>query len=1457
MQKIARIYLGSTGYTAAWYDAVTLDLVDPHTAEPTDVIINLENGGGKSTLLSLIFSCFDTSQDRFLKHIHSKNNHFSQYFANDGTPGFIVVEWLMPPRTKGGAAYRLVTGQVVSVKPAADGPEIDRLFFSFEEKADLGLESLPAPKLSTAPVATLADFSRWMYDQQARYPGDVYITRKQADWQKHLRDDRGIDLDMLQMQVNFSAQEGGIDSAFLNFRTEPDFLSKFFLLTMDAQRGDVVRESVSTVCTKLRKKPQYQRQLQELTKFKGILSTFDEEAARLRMTEAQQVGVKLAGARLAVALQARSAGRAAQAVSEEQYESDQRELAATAAAEYLANQGGMRTLTSVWYRKRLTKASELTATAKAARQAALDAVKHVKAARLQAEIASFDYQIGELETKKELASVDLKIYEETAETQGALLRTALFGEQKRLTGQAEGLEAENKTRDGKVKELKDAYKRDDQQLQKLHKENSDLTARENTYASELRRLVAEGLLFDATEPATDAAVRWSERRTQLLAEKAVNEAEEKAHDAEARRQGEVVAAEGKTASALEAEIRSENAFIAEGTAEKERLQQLPALLEAIEADIADPESPVLPGRLEERIAASARELALSAVRLAELNATKQAIDDTGVAGNNSDVAAVLALLSEKGIATARPFNEYLAKAVPEATKARAIVLSNPARFSGISVADGEFAAVKALTWSDALPVRPVVISPAALDPDPDNGHVVVPAATDAAYNREAAAALARSLAARITEEQGRAGVYTERQNRTQAALEQVRAYVKRYGEGRLGAAQQRAEQKTNDMRAAQLRAEQARVKRDEEAQKAKAAKELAVAKNASAADAQRHENALRHFAAQHEAPRQARLERLEEIEGLVEELEANKAIAEEAWVKLEEDSKRDYQTSVQLRTQAENLAKEWSGIDVYSKTLDARHMLAENPVDLVTLRSTYSDARAALRTEEEARLGVLGLQLEAARKQKTDKQKDFGRDFPGVTKAHIRPYEGKDYEALLATFEADVTRTSSEFDDAGKKEAVAQSESQEWHRKNRDVPAATPAEEALELEELEAERLIATQLMAGAEERQKKASSEAENAKRRAGELKAQAAADTDHAGLLRVSLELGDAPQPELLALRLQELSGDAAPAGMVVPEPNAGEQVKRVIQEHNLKARATQSAEKKAKAQFDALREAVTEKAFQDAEPELASTMRANDFGAMCSDSRRLLDGLNDRIRVTEDNLRDMQADFDSCAGELLNFAREAITLLTQACQKKVPHGAMYVGGKAIIRMRANFASVAMDTRKQVISRYLDEIIDTNLVPKNGADLVSQAVLRIYGKELGIQFLKMVQEEARQYVALKDISNSGGEGVVMAMFLYAVMSQLRAETQASPNKAAGGPLILDNPFAKATHAAMWNAQRLLAKAMGIQLVFASAIQDYNTLGEFPYIIRVAKAGINSKTQRTHLRAVAVSFNQELAQVA
>ncbi len=154
-------------------------------------------------------------------------------------PGFIVVEWLMPSRTAGGKPSRLVTGQAVAVRSHTEPPEVDRMFFSFEEHADLGLTDIPAPGLAQPAPTSMQEFSRWLHTQQKKYPGDVFISHnRQAEWQRHLKDERLIDLDMLRMQVNFSAQEGGFDTGFLDFKTEAEFLRKFLHLSSDATKAD-------------------------------------------------------------------------------------------------------------------------------------------------------------------------------------------------------------------------------------------------------------------------------------------------------------------------------------------------------------------------------------------------------------------------------------------------------------------------------------------------------------------------------------------------------------------------------------------------------------------------------------------------------------------------------------------------------------------------------------------------------------------------------------------------------------------------------------------------------------------------------------------------------------------------------------------------------------------------------------------------------------------------------------------------------------------------------------------------------------------------------------------------------------------------------------------------------------------------------------------------------------------
>lgn len=187
MQRIARIYVDRFGSPTGWYEQTLFDLVDPDTGIPVDSIINLENAGGKTSLLSYIFSCFDTAMDRWLQTMQNKDHHFRDYFARDARPSFIIMEWIMPPRGPNMAEYRLVIGQAVAVKEAAErGADIDRRFFAFESMNGLCLEDIPAPGLALLPVQNMPDFVKWMQQGAKQSSGDFFYTSVQDDWTRHL-----------------------------------------------------------------------------------------------------------------------------------------------------------------------------------------------------------------------------------------------------------------------------------------------------------------------------------------------------------------------------------------------------------------------------------------------------------------------------------------------------------------------------------------------------------------------------------------------------------------------------------------------------------------------------------------------------------------------------------------------------------------------------------------------------------------------------------------------------------------------------------------------------------------------------------------------------------------------------------------------------------------------------------------------------------------------------------------------------------------------------------------------------------------------------------------------------------------------------------------------------------------------------------------------------------------------
>lgn len=1452
MQKISRIYLGNCGYSMAWYDGNLFELTHPDTGEPDDTILNLENGGGKTSLLSLIFSCFETSQDRFLKHIQNKNNHFSQYFAQDGLPGFILMEWTMPPRILGGEPYRLVLGQVVSVKTGNDAPESDRIFFSFQERQGLSLKDVPAPKLGATPVLTMAEFSRWVHDQQRLHASDVFITRKQADWQAHMRNDRLIDLEMLQLQLGFSAQEGGMDTSFLTFNSEPEFLRKFFRYTLDPQRAVAVRDGVATTCDRLRRKPHYVRKLAELERFQGVLGAFDAAAADYRQARADQLLVLVAGVRLALGLQGRANDRRQGQAAEIAYELEQRQIAATAQARAVLLRNETATLQSLWHQLTVREALERKTSADAKHTGLVNSIRYVRAARLRAEIAAAEKRIEELEGLASLAREGLKPYQMHVETQGALLRAVLFLQESTCQERLLGLEREALARKGLIDKQKTAHAEAERSQRRAEQEQATLNAAENSFKHERARLIESGFLEDENESTEDATSRWQEQEQQLRLEKTSFESDQVHLDAEAKTWRDRAGREAAEAVRLDGEIKNLNGFIAEANAEHERLSQHPVILGAVESDAADPASPALPPLLERVVTGSAREVSLCDVRLAELSASRQAIEETGVAGNNADVAMVVTRLREAGVKSARPFNEYLADVLPDAEKARALVSSDPARFLGVSVAPSEMTKIAGLAW-DPLPSRPVVVSPLAMDASPASGtSVVVPPGSDAAYNKDAAQRLLASLQERVASEQKRRSDYFERQTGAVAALEAVRSFLKKFGDGKRAAAQALLSQHQEDRATAAARDEEARGRAEQAAATSRERQKSAHERDIKAGEAASTVRALTQFRSQHELNRPTRLARREELEGVIADLDVAKETALVEAERLEEVTRIEYKVGVQLDSQAKELGRERAAIEFY----DREQKVDAAGQDLEALRATYRDAVAAFKAKESDQLGVLEVSIRNARQQRQDKTLEFSREFDGVTKSAMAPYDGVDYVAVQSQLDGEKSLAFENMVSCDSNHRYLKSNSETWHKQQQAILPATPVMEAMDAPTLVLSMDGLKAEAANEEQRQVNSLTEADRAKSKARQLGEDAKKDVQIASLLKTSLGFDELPSPELLEIELSALTGeDAPPAEPLVLALDATEQVKQLGQGLNAVRKRCDKALQAAQTAFTKVQAAAGEEPLQKAEPEMAAQMRSNDFTAACADAPRLLEGLKDRIQTTQDNLKTMEADFEASVQEVLTLTRTAMSLLTSATSKKVPAGAPYVGGKPVLKMRSNFAAVSTDAKKQAVQHYLDHLIDAEKVqvPERGADLVAEAVIRVQGgRPLGLQVLRMVFDESHQYVALDKISNSGGEGVVMAMFLYAVMTQLRAETKARLQKLGGGPLILDNPFAKATSPTMWRAQRMLAHTMGLQLIFTTAVQDYNTLGEFSTFVRLRRVAQNSRTGRAHMESSRYRLKEE-----
>ncbi|MFE1100315.1 hypothetical protein ACFW4K_07340 [Nocardiopsis alba] len=129
-----------------------------------------------------------------------------------------------------------------------------------------------------------------------------------------------------------------------------------------------------------------------------------------------------------------------------------------------------------------------------------------------------------------------------------------------------------------------------------------------------------------------------------------------------------------------------------------------------------------------------------------------------------------------------------------------------------------------------------------------------------------------------------------------------------------------------------------------------------------------------------------------------------------------------------------------------------------------------------------------------------------------------------------------------------------------------------------------------------------------------------------------------------------------------------------------------------------------------------------------------------------------------------------------------------------------------------------------------RDGFSLLLRGVHTAVPKGFRVYILKpdkVLRTERVRVSKVKQIF-SGGQELTAAILLYCTMAALRANTKGRKRDRHAGVLFLDNPIGRANADYLLDLQRSVAEALGVQLVYTTGLFDENALGQFPLIIRL-----------------------------
>ena len=267
--KLAALRFRSVGERSARFQDLTLTFTAPADggSEPHDSVIWLRNGGGKSSILSLLYALLLPRATDFMGR--SVKRSLTDYI-DGGDTAHVVAVWESAGRSRtllGEADGLLVTGAVHEWadlrKPAQPEESRDRLttlFYAFHAVPGvLDLATLPFTD-ATGHIRRLTEYQDALREQ-ARPCGQratLVVTGRQHDWRRVL-DDRHLDPEVFRSQKQMNHVEGGVEDLF-RFSSAQEFIDFLLDLIVAPDSVNGIAARLGQVSKQLAAKPDKQEE---------------------------------------------------------------------------------------------------------------------------------------------------------------------------------------------------------------------------------------------------------------------------------------------------------------------------------------------------------------------------------------------------------------------------------------------------------------------------------------------------------------------------------------------------------------------------------------------------------------------------------------------------------------------------------------------------------------------------------------------------------------------------------------------------------------------------------------------------------------------------------------------------------------------------------------------------------------------------------------------------------------------------------------------------------------------------------------------------------------------------------------------------------------------------------------------------------------------------------------------